>query len=238
MADRADPIAPAAVAEESGQRSVVSTRHAERRWAVAALAAELGHELSGSLNLFRLNADRLAQGDLLDPEDVALLGEELERLSRLSARLRELSRVSGASSAWAPRELLAQALAERAAELEIDVADDRSLLCVCDPDLLGQALRELCDNALEAKATRAGVRFQAGPVAGFCVWDDGPGFALAVERALAWGVTTRPRAAGLGLTVALRAARAHGFDLELRRAGERTEAWVLIPARAWTRGAP
>lgn len=113
-----------------------------------------------------------------------------------------------------------------------------SLLCVCDKELLGQALRELCDNALEAKATRAGVRFQAGPAAGFCVWDDGPGFSLDVQRALAWGVTTRPQAAGLGLTVALRAARAHGFDLELRRAGELTEAWVLIPARAWTRGSP
>jgi len=97
-------------------------------------------------------------------------------------------------------------------------------------------LRELCENALEAKASRAGVRFDAD--AGFCVWDDGPGLSLGAERSLAWGETTRPCAAGLGLSVALRAARAHGFDLELRRSAERTEAWVLVPARALTRVAP
>jgi len=96
---------------------------------------------------------------------------------------------------------------------------------------LSQALGELIDNALEARTERAGVRFRLGDTPGFCVWDDGPGFEIAAERALAWGVTTRPAAAGLGLTLALRMARAHGFNLELRRAPPLTEAWLLIPAR-------
>ena len=101
----------------------------------------------------------------------------------------------------------------------------------CDPALLSQALKELIDNALAAKATHAGVRFEQGATFGFCVWDDGAGFELGVDAALAWGATTQPSAAGLGLTVALRAARAHGFSLELRRAPPYTEAWLLVPAR-------
>jgi hypothetical protein len=36
----------------------------------------------------------------------------------------------------------------------------------------------------------------------------------------------------LGLTLTLRVARAHGFNLELRRVPPRTEAWLLIPLAA------
>ena len=216
-----DPVAPGAA------------RRADRRLAAGALAAEVGHELQGPLNLFRLNADRLLRGEALDEEDLTLLGEELERMARLSRRLRELARVSGQKSACSPRELVALAQLGSTGELELEVPDDVSLLC--EPVLLSHALRELADNALEAKATRAGVRFDVGAAPGFCIWDDGPGFALGVEAALAWGVTTRPFAAGLGLTMALRAVRAHGFELTLRRTNERTEAWVSIPPRALTR---
>ena len=92
-------------------------------------------------------------------------------------------------------------------------------------------MRELIENAVEARRAQAGVRFEQGAKPGFCVWDDGAGFEVAEEAALAWGVTTRPSATGLGLTVALRAARAHGFALELRRAPPYTEAWLLLPAR-------
>jgi signal transduction histidine kinase len=210
---------------------VLPSPTAERRLAVGALAAELGHDLQGPLNLFRLHAERLARGETLDEEDLSLLREELERMSVISGRLRELARVSGQKVACTPRQLvdLAVATLDRAPELETDATDGVTL--VCNPTLLSQALRELADNALAAKATRAGIRFQAGEAAGFCVWDDGQGLELSTPRALAWGVTTRPFAAGLGLTVALRAARAHGFDLQLRRVPPRTEAWILIPPR-------
>jgi signal transduction histidine kinase len=195
------------------------------------LTAELGHELQGPLNLFRLNAERLSRGETLDEEDLALLGEELARMSRLSARLRELSRVGAPKTICTPRQLLELTLAGSTSELEIEIEPRDDVSLVCDSRLLSQALRELCDNAVEAKEKRAGVRFEAGTSPGFCVWDDGPGFALSTEAALSWGVTTRPFASGLGLTLALRAARAHGFDLELRRTASRTEAWVLIPER-------
>ncbi len=206
-------------------------RAAERRAAAGALAAELGHELQGPFNLFRLATDRLERGEALDQEDVGLLREELDRLSRLNARLRQLAQTSLQRVACTPRQLVELVLSEPrpGADLELDVADEPAFLC--DPLLLSQALAELVDNALEARSARAGVRFSGGETSGFCVWDDGAGFEIAAETSLGWGVTTRPAAAGLGLTLALRLARAHGFNLELRRVPPLTEAWLLIPAR-------
>lgn len=214
---------------------MLPSRKAERRLAVGALAAELGHDLQGPLNLFRLNTERLARGEILDAEDISLLGEELARMSAIGGRLRELARVSGQKVACTPRQLVDLALGGETLELETEAPD--SVTFSCDPTLLSQGLRELIDNALEAKATRAGIRFQAGEAPGFCVWDDGEGLTLSHETALAWGVTTRPFAAGLGLTLALRAARAHGFDLALRRVPPFTEAWIAIPAQQLTRQA-
>lgn len=208
---------------------VSTSLRAERRAVAGALAAELGHDLQGPLNVFRLYTERLARGEMLDEEDVSLLQEELGRLSHLNGRLRELSRTSLDKVACSPRELLVLALAGRqnSSEVEVDATDAVSIRC--DPQLLSLALRELVENALEARATRAGVRFQHGAASGFCVWDDGDGFSLPISSAQAWGGTTRPGAAGLGLTLALRVARAHGFNLELRRVPPRTEVWLLVP---------
>ena len=205
----------------------------ERRAAAGALAAELGHELQGPLNLFRLSTERLARGETLDAEDVSLLQEELSRLSRLSARLRDLARASLQKATCSLRELVELALAgpQPFPDLELELATGDGVSLLCDKALLSRALRELIDNAVEAKALRAGVRFEPGPIPGICVWDDGAGFSLDTDAAQAWGVTTRPAAAGLGLTLALRAARAHGFNLQLRRVPPRTEAWLLIAAR-------
>jgi signal transduction histidine kinase len=193
--------------------------------------------LQGPLNLFRLSADRLSRGETLDQEDVALLGEELERLGRLSARLRELARTPLKKVACTPQQLLELALSRHPSAagpepgLEVETPATDRLTISCDPALVSQALRELVDNAVQGKTERAGVRFEAAPTPRFCVWDDGPGFELDAEKSLAWGVTTRPAAAGLGLTLALRVARAHGFSLELRRVPPHTEAWLIIPLR-------
>lgn len=216
------------MADSTSDRPSTSA-HAERRAVAGALAAELGHDLQGPLNLFRLSTERLARGETLDQEDVSLLQEELGRLSQLNARLRELARTPLRRVGCSPHELVALALAGRQPSPELDVDATDAVSIRCDPRCLSQALRELIDNALEARAARAGVRFQHGSAPGFCVWDDGAGFSLDTPSAQAWGVTTRPGAAGLGLTLALRVARAHGFSLELRRVPPFTEAWLLIP---------
>jgi signal transduction histidine kinase len=228
--DPRPPLTPPASPEPV--RSVRSARRA----ALGALAAEVGHELQGPLNLFRLTHERLARGSALDDEDLALLDEELARLSRLSARLRTLAQNRLELGAASPRELVEAALsappALGAESLELDVEPASSVTLGCDLELLAGAVRELIDNALEARERRAGVRFEAGPQPGLCVWDDGAGIELELAQAMTWGVTTRPLAAGIGLTLALRAARAHGFTLELRRSADLTEAWLLFPASA------
>jgi len=229
MVDRKLPSTPApALASAAPLAS-----SGERRAVVGALAAELGHDLQGPLNLFRMSLERLTRGEALDQEDLSLLAEELERLGQLNARLRGLARASLEKIACTPRQLIELALGPRQLEeFTLDATDELSF--ACDPRALSQALRELIDNALAARTQRAGVRFQHGPTPGFCVWDDGSGFELSQETALGWGATTRPSAAGLGLTLALRAARAHGFNLELRRVPPHTEAWLLVPARELT----
>jgi signal transduction histidine kinase len=215
---------------------------AARSSAVRALAAELGHDLQGPLNLFRLMTDRLGSGQALDDEDVALLREELERLSALNARLRNLARdptrTSLQKEPCTPAELVELALslsprplAPDPLPLALQLELPTNITLACDQRLLAVALAELIDNAWTAKSAQAGVRFGREPNSGFCVWDDGPGFGFSPEQAMAWGTTTKVGAVGLGLTLALRAARAHGFQLELKRAGALSEAWLLIPAR-------
>jgi signal transduction histidine kinase len=207
-----------------------------RRAALGALAAELGHELQGPLNLFRLATDRAARGEPLDAEDISLLREELERLTRVCARLRALATSSLARRACRPDSVIEAALegidlGQRSKlELEEGTKDEKERID-CDPSLLGLALRELIDNALRARAERAGVRFVCGERTGFCVWDDGPGFGPEAERLLGWGATSKPGAAGMGLTVALRVARAHGFRLEVARQAAETQVWLVIVAR-------
>lgn len=203
---------------------------ARSRALLGALAAELGHDLQGPLNLFRLALDRVERGHPLDHEDLEGLREELERLARLNGRLRGLARERREKSQASLDELLELALVFTADTADLRVESTACAQSIsCDAELVALALSELLKNALEAKASEAGVQLVLGERTGYCVWDDGPGFSSAFEEQLAWGVSTRPGAAGLGLTLALRAAKAHGLTLESRRQAARTEVWLLIP---------
>src|SRR3954465_5321411 len=95
----------------------------ERRAVAAVLAAELGHDLQGPFNLFRLATDRLERGEVLDEEDVSLLREELERLSQLNARLRLLAQTPLQRVACTPQQLLDLTLDGwgRRGDLEVEI---------------------------------------------------------------------------------------------------------------------
>lgn len=202
--------------------------------ATRALAAELGHELNGGLGLFRLVAERLQKGEAPDDEERAALAEELEHLRQLAGRLREFARTPLEREEHTPRAIveaactLAGADHDSGLELAFEAADDVRLSC--DIELLARGLAELIDNALTARAQRAGVFVTCAPTLTFGVWDDGPGFEQGVERAARWGFTTRAGALGLGLTLASRAARVHGLQLEFERSDGRTLAKLLVLA--------
>lgn len=202
----------------------------ERRAVFGAFAAELGHDLQGLLNLLRVASARLAAGKALDADELEAVGEEIERLAGMSARLRALAQGGGTLEQVSARRLVESALEGRATRLperELVLELPAGAELHCNALLVGLALGELLDNALEARRSLAGVRYVAGANAGFCVWDDGPGFELDTAEALAWGISTKPQAAGLGLTLVLRVARAHGYRLEVLRRAERTEVWLL-----------
>jgi signal transduction histidine kinase len=218
--------------------NALSDARMARRAAVGALAAELGHDLQGPLNLFRSITERLERGHALDSEDVALLREELERLGRFTGRLRELSRYVLDRAPHSPAQLVARALslapvlepASWGSSLALGEGSDAPSV-LCDGALVALAIRELLDNALEARHGRSGVRFEQGAPACLCVWDDGAGFDRDPGLSARSGVTTRPGAAGLGLTVALRVARAHGFGLHFSRSGGLTEVRLSFDVR-------
>lgn len=216
----------------TGRNSV----RAHRAAATRALAAELGHEIQGGISFFRLMAERLNRGQQLDAEELTALAEELERFSALSGRLREFARIPLTRSHHTPRAVLEAACllatpSARPLPLELAFEGENDVLLSCDINVLAQGLAALIDNALEAKATRAGVTVTSGESVSVCVWDDGPGFEQGAHAALRWGVSTRPGALGLGLTLALRSARAHGFSLEHEREPGRTLATLRVPAR-------
>ncbi|HVY32715.1 MAG TPA: ATP-binding protein [Polyangiaceae bacterium] len=207
--------------------------------ATRALAAELGHEINGGLSFFRLIAEQLSQGKQLDAEEASALSEELQRFSSLATRLRELAKRTPERAEHTPRVLVDAACArvatpERPLPLELRLEGDEGISVGCDLELVAEGLAALIDNALEAKQTHAGVHVTCGDGVTFRVWDDGSGFdagAGAPEQALRWGHSTRPGALGLGLTLALRAARSHGFTLAFEREDARTVAKLSIPAR-------
>lgn len=206
--------------------------------ATRALAAELGHELHGGLSFFRLMAEQLSQGKTLDAEEASALSEELQRFSSLAARLRELAKRSPERAEHTPRAIIDAACARVTTQagplpLELRLEGDEGVRLSCDLELIAEGLAALIDNALEAKRASAGVHVTCGAGVTFSVWDDGDGFdaGSAAEQALRWGYSTRPGALGLGLTLALRAARSHGFTLAFEREGSRTVAKLSIPAR-------
>lgn len=211
-----------------------SLQRSERRAVFGALAAELGHDLQGPLNLLRMARGRLSGGQALDQEELAALGEEIERLAELSVRLRALARTTGQREPTSARALVEEALAARdCTAFVLDVPSEAELHG--DRVLLALALRELIDNALDARRRLAGVRYVLGEHGGFCVWDDGPGFELDADAALGWGTSSKPDAAGMGLTLVLRVARAHGYRLEVTRRNELTEVWLLARPGAGAR---
>src|SRR5262245_41958697 len=132
MGDTPLPATPDA-SPEGASDAARSLEDAERRALVGALAADVGHELAGALTLFRLTVDRLEAGAALDAEELSVLREELEHLSRLRARLRELARRPPEPRVVPVKLLLDAALGRlehpRRAALELAVPEQATLRC-------------------------------------------------------------------------------------------------------------
>lgn len=212
----------------------LTAQHAreEQRWAeIARMAAMTAHEIKNPLATVRMAAQRIQ----LEHEDAELGGvarvivDEVDRLDRVLGDFVALSR----PLALAPeRVALAGAVTPITAPLGVRAAAEGKTLAVeleplevtVDPARLGQALRNLVENALDSVGPGGTVRV-AGAAEGAWlrleVLDDGPGMSDAeCAAALDFFYTTKPFGTGLGLPIARRIVEAHGGDMTLARRPE------------------
>ncbi len=189
-------------------------------------------------------SDRSRLPTLETTEEIEIGREEVERLERLTAGLRRLEhrrlerRVVAVSEIVARAELLLRdALGARA----LEVAVPPGLALRGDVDQLTQVLVNLLSNALDAieEGGEVGVTWSSeGGGGAIIVWDSGRGFDCDSAALFTPWFTTKPKGTGLGLAISHRIVRAHGWSIDARRAGTRTEFVVSIVSTDITRADP
>ncbi len=225
-----------------------SLARAERLAATGELAASVAHELRNPLAAIQM-ALRNLRRDVGEPDlaqRLALVSEEVERLSRLLNEMLSLSRHEPESA----RELRLAEVVGQLAELTryqlppetgLDVQIPEDLVCRLPADSLRQSLLNLILNAAEAlpggrgriviRATLEDETLQLDVI------DDGPGFDQQILTQVARPFfSTRDLGTGLGLSMVSRFARDAGGRLELAN-GESGGARVtlLLPCRVAAR---
>lgn len=208
----------------------------ERDALVETVAAEIAHDIRQPLNFFRVVFDQAGRGHALDPEDVELARDEVERLERLVAGLKRVA------ARRVDRKLVkVHALCDRVEILlrdtlprrVIDRNIDEDAVILCDMDKMTRVLVNLVVNALQAAGSdgRVGIVFRRNTHGQeLSVWDDGPGFDEPARLFSPW-YTTKPRGTGLGLAIAHRLVRAHGWNIGASRRDGRTVFAITIVSR-------
>jgi signal transduction histidine kinase len=230
---------------EQRRRQQAAAWRGEREALVETVAAEIAHEVRFPINFFRTVFERAARGRPLQPLDVDIGREEVERLERLLAGLRRLAAhrlqrrpISLAELCEHAEVLLRDALGNRRIALHFD--QDAAIRC--DVDHATQILVNLLSNALEAAPdAEIGIAWTKQPLGGALqVWDTGPGFVGDPARLFAPWYTTKPRGTGLGLSITQRLVKGHGWSIEVARREGKTIFSLQIPATdvvasEWTR---
>ena len=235
---------------------------AVRREAAAAAAradfvATVSHELRTPVAVVRTAAETLLADRAPRPEDRRQLIEailrESERLSGLVGNVLDFSRIDAGTRRYAFRETSIEELVEetvrravpvlRPAGLRVDVSIPAPLPhLVCDPDALGAALTNLLDNAAKFRGSsdHAAVRTTCdGGYVTIEVEDHGVGIPDAEKAHVAErffrGADPRvreTRGSGIGLSLVLHAAQAHGGRVEISdTAGGGTTVRLILPLR-------
>ncbi len=194
------------------------------------------HELRTPLTSLRLQLDSEQQGLASPEETLAVVREEVERMSRLSESLLTLAREGRGQKVGLD---LAQLAREAASRAGVPYRGPETLELSGDPFLLAQALENLLSNA-QKYAPGAQVRLELGhsddrQFAILSVQDEGPGMPPEVlQRAIEpfyRAPGTRVPGNGLGLSVAAQVARVHGGRLVLRNLephGLAAELWIRV----------
>jgi signal transduction histidine kinase len=217
-------VAERTTALEAAQKALVE---AERFAAMGKTSAAIAHELKNALNglgmavelivenpqnprVGRLRTQVLTEIDRL--RDVVDSLSSFSRSPRIEKRVENLSSVVQRAV-----DLLGDLIADRGAEVIVDVPHD--LQCTCDGHKIQGVVMNLLKNAVEAgRKVRVRARIENGEAI-VEVADDGPGISDEARRHLFEPFfTTKPNGTGLGLPTSLRYVQAHGGRLEAQEA--------------------
>jgi two-component system sensor histidine kinase RegB len=198
-------------AELEGSRSLAARQ--ERLASLATLAAGAAHELATPLSTIAVVAkelERQAVATGLDPEDVRLMRDEVERCRLILARMRiDAGDPSGERFARVSvRELLSDCVGFEPVDLSVDDAAAAASAAL-PRHAFTQALRGLVDNARQASPAGVPVAIRVAADDArrgvlFEIADRGPGMPAAVlQRVGEPFFTTKPAGQGMGLGVFL-----------------------------------
>jgi signal transduction histidine kinase len=232
---RVPPPGPPELSGIAGDLNTLAGRLDETEKRRVRLVSDLAHELRTPLTILRGQLDALADG-LYEPspELVGSMGEEVERLRRLTDELSHLSRAEEDAYQVHTRDTDLAALARDSADrlrpdfeqygvaLEVNAAVP--VRALADPDRVGQILVNLLTNALTACEPGDRVTVSIGHEDGNAVLrvtDTGRGIEyddldLIFERFERRSPPGRPaphQGSGIGLTIARALAHAHGGTL-------------------------
>ncbi|MBW2463417.1 MAG: hypothetical protein JRH11_17335 [Deltaproteobacteria bacterium] len=214
------------------QRAQAALIQKEQLAAVGELSAVIAHEIRNPLAILRNAAAGLRRSTLgvADGETLlSIVGEEAERLSRLSQDLAAYAQPLMPSLAALDLQPLIELLAAEVREappedavIDVNLAFGPTLV-LGDPELLAQTLANVFENAVQAMGSGGsldvrteGATIGGNPALRIVVSDTGEGMnSLVRDKALDPFFTTRATGTGLGLAIVDRIARAHGGTLRL-----------------------
>ena len=221
--------------------NTLSSRLGETEKRRVRLVSDLAHELRTPLTILRGQLDALADGLYQPgPELIGSMGEEVERLRRLTDELAHLSRAEEDAFRIHPRDTdlttLAHGLADRLRPefdqggVALSVASVEPVRALADPDRVSQILVNLLTNALAACERGDQVTVSLGHEDGLAmvrVTDTGCGITPddldlifeRFERRVPAGHPAPHQGSGIGLTIARALARAHGGTLTAHSPG-------------------
>ena len=142
--------------------------------------ADAGHELRGPLTTIQLSIDTLrSRGDSIELQDIS---KEVGRLVELCNGLLDLSRVENQPITMVSTSLSQllneqiKTFGERTSPIEIILDSNVERFILCNRQLLGMAIRNLLENALEHAKSRVGISLiEIGDELHLIFKDDGPG---------------------------------------------------------------
>ena len=212
-----------AEALERSRETLVDT---ERQAALGALVPVVAHNIRNPLASIRASAQLIeAAGPATETDEgKQAIIETVDRLERwvgaLVSYLHPLTpnlRLVPATQLFEPTlALLKPRIEDKSLRIDRRPWDDHAQVSV-DPDLMEQALYAVVTNAIEASprggTITLGVSVAEGKVL-LTISDDGGGIAFAPEpTGLEPGPTTKKRGTGLGIPVAFKVCKAHGWEL-------------------------